>query len=54
MVVLGLVNVNSSFAVPQVPTLSGPARTVVSKSNLEMIKLYSPVGIKFNNSLYMQ
>jgi hypothetical protein len=34
MVVLGLVIVSSSFAVPQSPVVLGPARTAVSKSNL--------------------
>ena len=39
MVVLGLVNVSSSFAVPQSPSVSGPAKTAVSKSNLWILRV---------------
>ena len=39
MVVLGLVIVSSSLAVPQSPSVSGPARTAVSKSNLWSLRI---------------
>ena len=48
MVVLGLVIVSSSLAVPQSPSVSGPARTAVSKSNLWILRIRN--GLKYRMS----